>query len=494
MTILLTVAGYFAVLLLISRTVGRAGNDAFFRGNRQSPWPVVAFGMIGASISGVTFISVPGMARSIDMTYLQMCLGFFFGYLLVAFVLLPLYYKLQLTSIYEYLGQRFDERGRKTGAWFFLLSKMTGAAVRLYLVCLILQQYAFAAPIRIGAHEWRIPFVGVVLVTLLLIWLYTRRSGIRALVWTDAFQTFCLIVALVLILIQAAHLLGMSFGESMRAVMEHPNSRIFELTDWTSRQHFVKQFLSGVFIVIVMTGLDQDMMQKNLTCRTLRDGQKDLCSYGILFLPVNFLFLALGVLLLMLYAKTGVAMPAAADNLLPEFVASGRMGTTVLVLFTIGIVASAFSSADSALTALTTSFCIDILGIERQGDDPAAQARAERVRKIVHVCMMLVFIACILFFKAVGSTSVIDAVYVIASYTYGPLLGLFAFGMLTRRRPRTAYLPAICIAAPLICYAIDTASVALWGYKFGYELLLLNGLLTFAGLWASSVGRKPVLT
>ncbi len=356
MTILITIAIYFALLLLISNLVGKGGNDAFFRGNRQSPWPVVAFGMIGASLSGVTFISVPGMVMTIDMTYLQMCIGFIFGYILVAFVLLPLYYKYNLTSIYSYLDVRFGRTCRKTGSSFFLLSKMTGAAARLYLVCLILQQYVFDA--------LRVPFVLTVVGTLLLIWLYTHKSGIKAIVWTDSLQTLCLIVALILILLKASDMLGMSFGEAMTAVWNDPHSRIFEFSDWSSKQHFWKQFLSGIFIVIVMTGLDQDMMQKNLSCKNLRDSQKDLCSYGLLFAPVNFLFLSLGVMMMLLYAKTGTPLPAKGDSLLPDFIATGLMGQAVLVFFTIGIIASAFSSADSALTALTTSFCIDILGIE----------------------------------------------------------------------------------------------------------------------------------
>lgn len=481
MTILITIFAYFAVLLLISRLVGRSGNDAFFRGNHESPWPLVAFGMIGASLSGVTFVSVPGMVMTIDMTYLQMCMGFFFGYLIVAFVLLPLYYRNRLTSIYGYLSTRFGRTSRQTGSWFFILSKLTGAAARLYLVCLILQQYAFGRALTVGGHTFHIPFVAVVLVTLLLIWLYTRRSGIRALVWTDSLQTLCLIVALILILVQAASMLGMNFGEALSAVWHDTHSRIFEFGDWTSRQNFFKQFLSGIFIVIVMTGLDQDMMQKNLTCRSLRDGQKDLCCYGMLFLPVNFLFLALGVLMLLLYAKTGMPLPDKGDQLLPDFIATGAMGQAVLVFFTIGIIASAFSSADSALTALTTSFCIDILEIE-----DGKRRNPELTRKLVHIGMILIFVLFILGFKALNSTSVIDAIYVLASYTYGPLLGLFAFGMTTRLMPRDRLVPLIAVASPLICYAIDYFTFHATGYRFGYEMLMFNGLLTYLGLWAIS--------
>ncbi len=476
MTILITITLYFGILLSISRLIGKGGNDAFFRGNRQSPWQLVAFGMIGASLSGVTFISVPGMVNAIDMTYMQMCMGFFFGYAVVAFVLLPLYYKHGLTSIYSYLDTRFGVESRMTGASFFILSKLTGAAARLYLVCLILQQYVFDA---LG-----IPYFATVIVTLLLIWLYTRRSGIRALVWTDSLQTLCLILALVLILCKTVSMLGINAEDAFSTIWNDSHSRIFEWSDWTSKQHFAKQFLSGIFIVIVMTGLDQDMMQKNLTCKNLRDAQKDMCSYGILFMPVNFLFLSLGILMMMLYAKTGTPLPASGDSLLPDFIASGKMGQTVLVLFTIGIIASAFSSADSAMTALTTSFCIDILDVENK--NKRFYRCREQIRKTVHICMMIIFVAFILAFKSIGSTSVIDAIYVIASYTYGPLLGLFAFGMTTRRTPRGHFVPFIAILSPIVCYAIDSFTLNTTGYKFGYEMLMFNGLLTYAGLWMVS--------
>jgi len=479
--LLATLFIYFALLLAVARLTGRGGNDAFFRGNRESPWPLVAFGMIGASLSGVTFVSVPGMPMAIDMTYLQMCMGFFFGYLVVAFVLLPIYYRHGVTSIYSYLGERLGRASRKVGAWFFLLSKMAGAAARLYLVCLILEQYAFAG------FRHRPPFVAIVLLTLLLIWLYTRRSGIRALVWTDSLQTLCLLLALVVIVVQAAQMLGLGPKETWQAVWESPHSRVFEFGDWASRQHFVKQFLSGIFIVIVMTGLDQDMMQKNLTCRSLRDGQKDLCAYGILFLPVNFLFLALGVLLLLLYQRTGTPLPAQGDQLLPQFVATGLLGRSALIFFTIGIVAAAFSSADSALTALTTSFCIDILEMEETGADGQkdamnGQEQNERRRKWVHVGVIGVFVLFILAFRAINNSSVIDTIYTLASYTYGPLLGLFAFAIFTRRGLRGRLVPLACVLPPVLCYGLQAAAARWWGYAFGYELLLLNGLLTYVFL------------
>ena len=469
MLVLITVILYFGVLLLLSRWVGReGGNAAFFNGNRQSPWPLVAFGMIGASISGLTFIGVPGWVMSIDMTYLQMCLGFVVGYIIVAFVLLPHYYKYRLTSIYTYLNHRFGLVSYKTGSSFFILSKLLGAAAKFYVVCRILQMCL--------ADSFSVPYVVVVLVALLMIWLYTRRSGIRALVWTDFLQTFCLLLALFLILLQTGNMLHMSFLEAMTAVWNDSHSRIFEFSDFASKQNFWKQFLSGIFVVIVMTGLDQDMMQKNLTCKDLRSAQKDMCSYGILFVPVNFLFLALGILLMMLYQQQGVALPEQGDDLLSGFVLKGMLGTACLIFFTIGVIASAFSSADSAMTALTTSFCIDILGKEQD----------EKTRKRVHLGMLIAMVIVTLAFNAIGSGSVMDLIYTLVSYTYGPLLGLFAFGLFTQRHPYERAVPYITIASPVICYIIDRVVGHLMGYKFGYEMLMFNGLLTFMGLYIAS--------
>ena len=428
--------------------------------------------MVGASISGITFVSVPGMVMKTDMTYLQMCMGFILGYFVIAFVLLPVYYRLNLTTIYTYLNQRLGIRSYKTGASFFLVSKMTGAAVRFYVVCIILQKFVLDG---VG-----IPFPVTVVAMVALIWLYTRRSGIKTLVWTDTFQTFCMFAALILIIYNVINALGMSVGEAASAIVSDSHSRVFVFDNWVSKQNFWKQFLSGVFVAVVMTGLDQDMMQKNLTCKSLRDAQKDMCTYGFAFVPANLLFLALGILLMMLAGKTGVALPAQGDDLLPMFAATGRLGDTVVVLFTIGVVAAAFSSADSALTALTTSFCVDIVG--RQDD--------EQLRRRAHIGIAVVFILFILAFRAVNSTSVIDAIYILCSYTYGPLLGLFAFGLLTHRKPNDRWVPYICIASPIVCYILDVTVSAATGYKFGYELLMLNGLLTFAGLYTSGMNKK----
>ena len=466
MVIIVAVLFYFALLFAISRwTSRRATNTTFYRADCRSPWYMVAFGMIGASISGVTFVSVPGMVLHTQMTYLQMCLGFILGYVVVAFGLLPLYYRLNLTSIYGYLGQRLGRRSYKTGASFFLLSKMMGAAVRFYVVCIILQRFVF--------DPMGVPFVLTVVGMVLLIWLYTRHGGMKTLVWTDSFQTLCLFVALLLIIYKVTKDLGLTMGEAIAMIDKNALSRVFVFDDWVSKQYFWKQFASGVFIVLVMTGVDQDMMQKNLTCKTLRGAQKDMCTYGVAFLPANLLFLSLGVLLAMWAQQSGLSLPANGDDLLPTYVS--QAGMLVMVLFTLGIVAASFSSADSALTSLTTIYCVDIK--ERAAD--------EGLRKRVHLAMCGLFVLFIMLFKTVNSTSLIDAVYIIASYTYGPLLGLFAYGLLTHKEVNDRWVPYIAIASPLLCYAIDWGTGQITGYHFGYELLMLNALITFVGLWIS---------
>ncbi len=476
--ILLIIVAYFGLLLLIAWITGRksSSNDAFFLGNRKSPWYIVAIGMVGSSLSGVTFVSVPGWVRQIDMTYMQTVLGFFFGYVLIANVLLPLYYKLRLTSIYTYLETRIGRRSYKTGASFFLLSKIIGAAARLYLVVLILQTYVFST--------WNIPFGVTVIVSILLVWLYTYRSGVKTIIWTDTLQALCLVGTLVVIIWQVKDRMGLDMTGMWQAVTDSPHFRIFEWNDWGSTQHFLKQFFSGIFITIVMTGLDQDMMQKNLSCKSLKDAQKNMYTYGLAFTPINFLFLCLGVLLITLAAQQGITLPASGDDILPMFCTSGILGSTILVFFTIGIIAAAFSSADSALTALTTSFCVDILGIEKEQAKKAKQTRMK-----VHLLISVLFVIIIMIFKALNNRSVIDAIYVIASYTYGPLLGLFAFGLFTKRQPIDRYVPYICIASPLICFALEQLVLRVTGYRFGYEMLMINGAITFAGLWLTSLWK-----
>ena len=482
MLIIFTLLAYFALLMVVSRiTSHRADNDTFYRGNRQSPWYMVAFGMVGASISGVTFISVPGMVMHTDMTYMQTCLGFILGYFAVAFLLLPLYYRLNQTTIYSFLKQRLGPDAHRTGASFFLLSKMTGAAIRFYVVCLILHSFVVSPLLANGSASREdmasgMSFALTVVVLVALIWFYTHRGGIKTLVWTDTVQTTCMFLALILIIYKVMDMLGMGVGEALTAVFHNGHSRMFVWDDWVSKQYFWKQFLSGIFIVIVMTGLDQDMMQKNLTCKTLRDAQKDMCTYGFAFVPANLLFMVLGVLLMMLAVKHGTALPANSDELLPMFAATGQLGQAVVVLFTIGIVAASFSSADSALTAMTTTWCVDIAG---KADD-------ERLRRRVHMMMAVVFGVIIILVRTLNSTSVIDAIYILCSYTYGPLLGLFAFAMFIRRRNctlRGKTVPLLCIASPLLCYALNLVVAKTTGYQFGYELLMMNGLFTFLGLW-----------
>lgn len=480
MLMIVVVLVYFALLFAISRwTARRATNETFYRADRRSPWPMVAFGMVGASISGITFVSVPGMVLRTQMTYLQTCFGFVLGYMVVALVLLPLYYHHNLTSIYAYLAQRMGRRSHQTGAAFFLLSKMMSATARFYVVCIILQHFVF--------QPLGVPFALTVVGLVLLIWLYTRHGGIKTLVWTDSLQTLCLLTALLLIIYYVATDLELTPTEIVAAVKASELSRVFVWDDWVSKQLFWKQFLSGVFIVVVMTGLDQDMMQKNLTCRTLRGAQKDMFSYGLAFVPVNLLFLSLGVLLVLWYQQHGMPLPASGDELLPVFVkvsaeslqAEGLGASVLQVFFVLGIVAASFSSADSALTSLTTIWCVDL----RQRMDDV------RLRRYTHLAMCGCFVVFILLFRLVNSTSLIDAIYIIVSYTYGPLLGLFAYGMFSRRIVNDKLVPYIALASPVLCFAIDSVVGRLVGYRFGYELLMLNGLLTFSGLWLT--GHSP---
>ena len=471
MLILSTILIYFCVLMVMGRITSRkSDNETFYRGERKSPWYMLAFGLVGASVSGITFVSVPGMVMKQDMTYIQTCIGFIFGYFLVAFVLLPIYYKFNLTTIYTFLKMRLGQRSYKTGALFFLLSEMTGTALRFYVVCSILQRFVFG--------QFHLPFALTVVMLVALIWLYTRRGGIKTIVWTDTFQTLCMMVALLMIIYHVMDHLGLSVGEAVSAVAADSHSRIFVFDDFISTQNFFKQFLSGIFIVVAMTGLDQHMMQKNLTCKTLRDAQKDLCVGGFFFLPVNLLFLSLGVLLMILASREGIALPTDSDQLMPMFTASGWMGNLVLVLFSIGIVAASFSGTDSALTAITTSVCVDL---KERPDD-------ERLRRIAHLGVCALFAVFILLFDALNSTSIIDAIYILLSYTSGPLLGLFAYAIIMRRGVNDRLVPYICVASPLVCFAIDKATTALTGYKFGYELLMLNGLLVFLGMMLTARG------
>lgn len=472
MVILITLAAYFAVLLLIGKlTAGRATNSTFYRADRRSPWPVVAFGMIGASVSGVTLVSVPGMVITQGMTYLQTCLGFIAGYFAVAFVLLPLYYRMDAPSIYSLLSARIGRRAYKTGAAFFLLSELAGASLKFYVACIVLQRSALDA--------YGVPFFVTVPSLMLLVWLYTRRGGIRTLVVTDAFQTAAMLAAVALIFCVTAGRLGLTVGRAAEAVAASPMARIFEFSDFMSPQNFWKQFVSGAFIVVVMTGLNQTVMQKNLTCKTLGEARKDMCTYAFAFVPVNLLLLSLGVLLVMLAQKEGCAAPAHPDGLLPMFAATGRLGTVVAVLFAIGVVAASASTVDSSLTAMTTTLCVDVVG--RPGD--------VRLRRRAHLAVACAACAFIMAYRYAPSAGMLDAVYTLASYTYGPLLGLFAYSLLISRKHTPArraaadrIAPYACAAAPLLTFAAGEAAARLTPYRFGYELLLLNGLITLAVL------------
>ncbi len=481
--ILLLILAYFGLLLLISYITGRKANNnaAFFLGNRKSPWYIVAFGMIGTSISGVTFISVPGVVESNGFAYMQMVLGFFVGYIVVATILLPLYYRLNLTSIYSYLEKRFGNRAYKTGASFFLLSKIIGAAARLYVVAIILQTFVF--------NTWNIPFELGVSVLILFIWLYTNKGGIKTIIWTDALQTFFLLTALVLIIIGVYNKLEMPIDLISTKLLNNKWTDIFVFDDLVSRNNFFKQFLSGVFITIVMTGLDQDMMQKNLSCKNIKEAKKNMYSYGFMFIPINILFLSVGALLLFLAQEKGLQLPQNPDEILPYF-ANGYLGKAVTIFFFIGIIAAAFSSADSALTSLTTSFSVDILGVKQEKAN-----RAKKIRRRVHIGISIVFaLIIILIYNIKNVDSIILVIYKIASYTYGPLLGLFSFGLFTKFKPTDKKIPIIAIISPILIGILEYILIKLFNYRSGAELLILNGLICFIGLWLISSKKRFFLS
>ncbi len=476
MLVILTIIIYFALLFIIAKVVGKNShsNSAFFKGENKSPWFIVAFGMIGASISGVTFVSVPGMVQHIDMSYMQMVIGFFFGYIVVAELLIPLYYKLNLTSIYSYLGNRIGPKAYLTSSAFFLVSRMLGTAAKLYLVCFILQDFVFK-------DELSLPLWAIAAGAVFLVWLYTYQSGIKAIVWTDALQTLCLVLALIAIIYSVVKQLHLNVPDTIQLIKESPKSKIFIFDDWMSKQNFFKQFFSGMFIVIVMTGLDQDMMQKNLTCKSAKEAKKNMYTYGFSFIPLNYLFLCLGILLVILAAQLQIELPSKSDDILPMLATGGYLGTGVTILFTIGIIAAAFSNSDSALTSMTTSVCIDILKTDKLPEN-----KALRKRHIVHIILALCLILCICFVDILDSPTVIDTIYLIASYTYGPLLGIFSFGLLTKRTTRDKIVPYIAIASPILSYLINSIIFKQFDYKMGYELLMFNGFLTFVALYLFS--------
>lgn len=459
---------YFAVLMLASRLTASQDNGSFFLGNRQSRWWVVAIGMVGASVSGISVVSVPGMVSGSGFSYMQTVLGFFFGYVAIAYLLLPLYYRLNLTTIYGYLNQRFGTTTHKTGSWFFILAKMVSAATKLYVVVLVLQRFAL--------DEWHVPFGITTIICVALIWLYTHRGGIKTIVWTDMLQTIFMVAAIVFMLIEMYVLLGHGFRQATSEVMHSDYSNWFVWSDWQSPRHFLKQFVSGIFIVIVMTGLDQDMMQKNLSCRNLKEARRNLLSYGIAFVPVNLLLLFLGALMLIYANQQGIHLPERPDEMVPMF-ATTLFGKGAALCFLLGIVAASFSSADSALTAITTTFDVDILNIERFNSE-----RGERLRKMTHMAVCLLFVGVVQALYLIGNKSIIDLIYTIVGYAYGPLLGLFACGLLTRMKFHERYVPFVAIAAPVLTFITQHITKQTLGYSFGYELLILNALFTIAGL------------
>ncbi len=465
--ILSIVALYFLMLIGISYLTGRQDdNDAFFLGNRQSPWYIVAFGMVGASLSGVTFISVPGWVQDSQFSYMQVVLGYVVGYMVIIKVLLPLYYKMQLTSIYTYLDERFGNSSYKTGSIFFLISRVIGASFRLYLVAIVLQYAVF--------DDLEIPFWVTVLITIALIWVYTFRSGIKTIIWTDTLQTTFMLTAVIMMVVIIKRQIFPETG-LIDYVSQSDMSQIFFWEDWKGGKHFWKNFLSGIFITIVMTGLDQDMMQKNLSCRNLGDAQKNMFWLSITLVVVNLVFLSLGVLLYDYAEIQGIT--EVNDKLFSAVALFPETGQLVAVLFIVGLIAAAYSSADSALTALTTSFCVDILNIKKM-DATKGKLR----RKQVHVGFSLILFVVIIIFNYTVDESVIKELFKAAGYTYGPLLGLYAFGLSTKWNVKDKWVPIVCVVSPVLCYILDLNSEAWFGYKFQFELLLVNGALTFIGL------------
>jgi len=468
---------YFGVLILISIITSRgADTNTFFTGNRQSPWYLVAFGMIGASLSGVTFISVPGNVGKIGFGYFQIVMGYLVGYWVIIGVLMPLYYRLNLISIYTFLEKRFSFWSYKTGAFFFLISRTIGSSLRLYLAATVLQLFLFDA--------WNVPFIVTVATTIVLIWIYTFKGGIKTIVWTDTFQTFFLISAVCIAVWQITQQLGMSIPEMITAVKASPHSKIFYFDDPNSTLFFWKQFLGGAFIAITMTGMDQEIMQKNLTCKNIGEAQKNMFWFSLILVAVNLLFLTLGALLYIYSATSNLPIPEVSDELFPRL-ALNELGLGVGVFFLLGITASSYASADSALAGLTTSFCIDFLNFSKKNEE-----QKNRQKFIVHVAFSLLFLIIIVIFKEINERSVIDAVLNVAGYTYGPLLGLFSFGVFTRRVIRDKLVPIICVISPIISYVLSSNSEAwLGGYKFGIEILIVNGMITFLGLW--TISTKP---
>lgn len=473
--VIVTVLAYIAVLFAVAFLSGRRTDNAgFFTGNRRTPWYMAALAMIGAAMSGVTFISVPGSVAVDSFSYMQMVAGFTVGQLVIAFVLVPTFYRLRVVSLYQYLDERFGVASHRTGAWFFFTSKMLGAALRVYVVCAVMQLLVF--------DHYGLPFWSNALLTMSFVWLYTRQGGVKSLIWTDALKTLCLVGSLVLCIVFIMQALGLSVVDAAREVADSSYARLFFFDDPASDRYFWKMFSAGIVLLVAMTGLDQDMMQRNLSCPTPRDAQKNIVLTAASQIVVIFLFLVLGVLLYLYMARTGLAMPAKSDQVFSRVAVEGGLPLAVGILFVIGLISSTYSAAGSALTALTTSFTVDML----DGPRRYAEAPLRRLRRTVHVAMALGMAALILAFEYWADDSVINLVYKVASYTYGPILGMFTFGMCTRKRVRDRMVPLVAVAAPLLSALLQYLAREMWDYRIGFELLIYNAALTMAGMWMLS--------
>ncbi|MCX6258401.1 MAG: sodium:solute symporter [Bacteroidia bacterium] len=464
---------YTGILFLVTWiTARRANSESFYIGNKQSPWYIVAYGMIGASLSGVTFMSVPGWVGDTQFSYMMVVLGYLFGYFTIAMVLMPLYYRLNLTSIYTYLQQRFGFWSYKTGAFFFLVSRSIGASFRMFLVANVLQIFIFDA--------WGIPFGITVAVFILLIILYTFKGGIKTIIWTDTLQTTFMLLAVILSVVFITHELKLTIPGIISRIFHSHYSNVIN-SDWHDKRFYLKQFLSGIFITIAMTGLDQEMMQKNLSCSSLKNAKKNMFTFSFVLVLVNLMFLMLGAVLYIFASQKGMEMPARSDDLFPV-IALRYLGPLAGLVFMIGLISAAYPSADGALTALTTSFCIDFLGLKEKNH--LSEQTKTRIRYIVHICFAVLLLLIIIMFRAINDRAVIDKLFTVAGYTYGPLLGLFSFGLFTKFEVKDRFVPWVAVLSPIICYIIsDYSSQWFGGYKFGFELLILNGALTFAGLF-----------
>ncbi|HSV89422.1 MAG TPA: sodium:solute symporter [Bacteroidales bacterium] len=471
---------YTSLIFFVARlTLRKANNESYFLGNRNSPWYVVSYGMIGASLSGVTFMSVPGLVKAEQFSYMMLVFGYLAGYLVIAYVLLPLYYRLNLTSIYTYLEKRFGMVSYKTGSFFFIISRLIGSSFRLFLVVSVLQMFVFDA--------WGIPMVITVFIFVTLILLYSFQGGIKTIVWTDTLQTTFMIAAVIITIVIIAGQLNLGFSDLVSAITAEGYTRIL-VTDVDDPRFFLKQFFAGMFITIVMTGLDQDMMQKNLSCRNLSDARKNVLTFGVILIPVNLLFLFLGAVLWIYADIHGVALLHTSDELFPTL-AIRYLGMAAGLTFFFGLIAAAYSSADGTLTALTTAFCVDFLGLKRRPG--ITEERITKIRYLVHIGFAILIMLIILAYGAVHNKALISMLFTIAGYTYGPLLGLFAFGLYTKNEVNDRWVPLIALLAPAISFLLSQYSQQLfWGYRFGFEILLVNGLLTFLGLLLISKPRQ----